>query len=99
MFYTSIVLFSGFSVFMFSQFGGTQALGMLVSITLLVAMLTNLMVLPSLLLSLDKFITTRSFKEPYFEAYDENEDTENEWGDLSIETDDELEDKNTQKTK
>ena len=86
MFYTSIVLFSGFSVFTFSQFGGTQALGLLVSITLLVAMITNLMVLPSLLLSLDKFITTRSFKEPYFEAYDEDEDAENEWSDLSIET-------------
>ncbi|MGB1730376.1 MAG: MMPL family transporter, partial [Crocinitomicaceae bacterium] len=83
MFYTSIVLFSGFSVFTFSQFGGTQALGLLVSITLLVAMLTNLMVLPSLLLSLDKFITTRSFKEPYFDAYDE--DSETEWDELSIE--------------
>jgi hypothetical protein len=58
------------------------------------------MVLPSLLLSLDKFITTRSFKEPYFEAYDEDEDAENEWGDLSIEADDEeLADKNTKKTK
>ena len=46
-------------------------------------MLTNLMVLPSLLLSLDKFITTRSFKEPYFDAYDE--DSETEWDELSIE--------------
>jgi predicted RND superfamily exporter protein len=83
MFYTSIVLFSGFSVFMFSQFGGTQALGMLVSITLLVAMLTNLMVLPSLLLSLDRLITTKSFKEPYFEAYDD--DDEVEWDELALE--------------
>ena len=83
MFYTSIVLFSGFSVFMFSQFGGTQALGMLVSITLLVAMLTNLMVLPSLLLSLDRLITTKSFKEPYFEAYDEEDEVE--WNALAVE--------------
>ena len=83
MFYTSIVLFSGFSVFMFSQFGGTQALGMLVSITLLVAMLTNLMVLPSLLLSLDRLITTKSFKEPYFEAYDD--EGEVEWDELALE--------------
>ena len=83
MFYTSIVLFSGFSVFMFSQFGGTQALGMLVSITLLVAMLTNLMVLPSLLLSLDRLITTKSFKEPYFEAYDDEDEVE--WDELALE--------------
>lgn len=82
MFYTSIVLFCGFSVFMFSQFGGTQALGLLISITLLVAMITNLVVLPSLLLSLDKLITTKSFKEPYFDAYDE--DSEINWNELPI---------------
>ena len=91
MFYTSIVLFSGFSVFTFSQFGGTQALGLLVSITLLVAMLTNLMVLPSLLLSLDKYLTTRSFKEPYFDAYEG--DSETEWDDLSIEKSNAIENK------
>ena len=52
MFYTSIVLFFGFSVFIVSNFGGTVALGALVSITLLLAMLSNLLLLPSLLLSL-----------------------------------------------
>ena len=52
MFYTSIVLFFGFSVFMSSEFGGTFALGGLVSITLLFAMLANLILLPSLLISL-----------------------------------------------
>jgi hypothetical protein len=62
-------------------------------------MMTNLMVLPSLLLSLDKYITTRSFKEPYFEAYDEHEDAENEWDDLSIESNIEPEDKNNEITK
>tara|TARA_B100000614_G_C14481449_1_gene466865 strand:- start:587 stop:1129 length:543 start_codon:yes stop_codon:yes gene_type:complete len=93
MFYTSIVLFSGFSVFTFSQFGGTQALGMLVSITLLIAMLTNLMVLPSLLLSLDRLITTKSFKEPYFEAYDEEDEVE--WNALALEK----EENNSQKIK
>jgi len=50
MFYTSIILFFGFSIFMASSYGGTQALGILVSITLLVAMLCNLVLLPSLLL-------------------------------------------------
>jgi uncharacterized protein len=76
MFYTSIVLFCGFSMFSFSQFGGTQALGLLVSMTLLVAMITNLVLLPSLLLTLDRLITTKSFEEPYFDVYDEEEDIE-----------------------
>ena len=53
MIYTSI-LFFGFSIFTASNFGGTQALGLLVSLTLFVAMLTNLVLLPSLLLSLEK---------------------------------------------
>ena len=51
MFYTSIVLFFGFFVFLFSGFGGTVALGGLVSVTLLVAMASNLILLPSLLLT------------------------------------------------
>ena len=53
MFYTSIVLFFGFSVFVISNFGGTVALGALVSATLLFAMLANLILLPSLLISLE----------------------------------------------
>ncbi len=51
MFYTSIVLFFGFLVFTASGFGGTIALGGLISVTLLVAMVTNLVLLPSLLLT------------------------------------------------
>lgn len=74
MFYTSIVLFFGFSMFALSQFGGTQALGLLVSLTLLVAMLTNLAVLPSLLLSLENRIATKAFREPYINIYDEEID-------------------------
>lgn len=54
MFYTSIVLFFGFSVFMLSSFGGTIALGGLVSLTLFVGMLSNLMLLPALVLTLNK---------------------------------------------
>ena len=57
MFYTSIVLFFGFSVFMTSNFGGTQALGGLVAVTLLMAMLANLILLPSLLISLEDSIS------------------------------------------
>ena len=59
MFYTSIVLFFGFSVFTISSFGGTKALGGLVSATLLFAMLSNLILLPSLLLSLEKSIANK----------------------------------------
>ncbi len=51
MIYTSIILFAGFIIFAFSSFGGTVALGILTSITLLVAMFTNLILLPSLLLT------------------------------------------------
>ena len=56
MFYTSIVLFFGFSVFMLSSFGGTIALGGLVALTLFFGMLSNLVLLPSLVLSLNKSI-------------------------------------------
>lgn len=83
MFYTSIVLFCGFSMFSFSDFGGTKALGLLVSLTLLVAMITNLVILPSLLLTLERKITTKSFEEPYFDAY--AEESELDWENLSIE--------------
>ncbi|MES2430431.1 MAG: MMPL family transporter [Bacteroidota bacterium] len=48
--YTSLVLIAGFVIFCFSSFGGTFALGWLTSITLLVATLTNLVLLPALLL-------------------------------------------------
>lgn len=54
MIYTAVILFWGFGIFAASSFGGTAALGVLISITLLVAMCTNLILLPALLLSLDK---------------------------------------------
>ncbi|MFD1817887.1 hypothetical protein SAMN04515674_101250 [Pseudarcicella hirudinis] len=54
MVYTAIILFCGFSIFAASSFGGTAAMGVMVSITLLVAMLTNLILLPSLLLTIAK---------------------------------------------
>jgi len=60
--YTSIVLFFGFSIFNMSTFGGTKALGMLVSITLLVAMFSNLILLPSLLLTLERSMTEKYTK-------------------------------------
>ncbi|MAJ37828.1 MAG: transporter [Flavobacteriaceae bacterium] len=65
MFYTSVVLFFGFSVFIISSYGGTKALGGLVSLTLLFAMLSNLILLPSLLLTLERSIANKKvLKEP-----------------------------------
>ncbi len=75
MFYTSIVLFFGFSVFTISSFGGTVALGALVSATLLFAMLANLLLLPSLLLSLERSIANKEvLKEPNFKIIPEEEE-------------------------
>jgi predicted RND superfamily exporter protein len=53
MIYTSIILFLGFVIFTASSFGGTRALGQLASVTLLIAMFGNLLLLPALLLSFD----------------------------------------------
>ncbi len=76
MLYTSVVLFFGFGIFSLSDFGGTVALGILVSIALLVAVTSNLILLPSLLASLERLTTTKSFKEPLLHIYDEEEDIE-----------------------
>ena len=71
MFYTSIVLFFGFSVFLSSNFGGTQALGGLVAVTLMMAMLANLILLPSLLISLEDSVSNyKDLKEPKLKILD-----------------------------
>lgn len=54
MFYTAMILFFGFFIFTASTFKGTQALGVLVSVTLLMAMICNLVLLPAFLMSLNK---------------------------------------------
>ncbi len=75
MFYTSIVLFFGFSVFTISSFGGTVALGALVSATLLFAMLSNLLLLPSLLLSLERSIANKQvLRKPSINIIPEEEE-------------------------
>ena len=70
MIYNAIILFFGFGIFALSDFGGTVALGVLVSITLLAAMMSNIFILPSLLLTLDKRTTNKEFKEPPVEYVD-----------------------------
>jgi uncharacterized protein len=89
MIYSSVVLFCGFAIFIFSSFGGTSALGYLISFTLLMALLSNLFILPSFLLSLEKRITTRRFKEPFLDIFDEEIDIELE--ELMIEKKDQKE--------
>lgn len=50
----ALVLFFGFGIFTASTFGGTMILGMLLSITLIIALVSNLTLLPALLVLLDK---------------------------------------------
>jgi predicted RND superfamily exporter protein len=52
--YTSVVLFAGFIIFAFSSFGGTIALGLLTSLTLVISMFTNIILLPALIMTFDK---------------------------------------------
>lgn len=76
MIYSSVVLFFGFAIFTRSSFGGTEAMGYLIAFTLIIALLSNLFLLPSLILSLDRRITTKAFKEPLIILFDEEEDIE-----------------------
>jgi uncharacterized protein len=74
--YTSIILLLGFCIFIFSTFGGTIALGFLISVTIFVGLFTNLFLLPSLLLSIDRAFTIKAYKEPLIAVFDEEEDIE-----------------------
>jgi hypothetical protein len=83
MIYTSIILFFGFIIFAGSDFGGTMYLGILTSLTLLIAMFTNLSVLPALLMAFDNGKglaknedTPFHLIEGYDEFYSEEEDEE-----------------------
>ena len=80
MFYTSIVLFFGFSSFLFSSYGGTKALGGLISFTLLVAMFSNLLLLPALVLFMDDiFKNKKNYSAPVnLEIYPKDKDEANE---------------------
>jgi predicted RND superfamily exporter protein len=70
-------------MFCFSSFGATVALGVLVSLSLFIAMFCNLIILPALLLSLDRYIAIKAYQEPFLSIYDEEEDIE--LSDLEIE--------------
>ncbi len=62
MIYIALILFFGFGIFAASSFGGTAALGMLISITLLMALIFNLTLLPAFLLSLEGYMNGRKEK-------------------------------------
>ena len=75
---TRLLFFSIAFIFTVSSFGGTIALGGLVSITLLFAMVSNLLLLPSLLLTFeDKIANKNVFKEPTIKIIPQEENTEN----------------------
>lgn len=77
MVYTAIILFFGFLIFSASSFGGTASLGKLLSVTLLMSMCSNLVLLPAFLVSLERRLTTKAFlSEPLFETHEEEEDIE-----------------------
>lgn len=63
MIYTSLILFAGFVSFTYSDFGGTQALGLLTSMTLGIAMFSNLIFLPVLLMTFDKEKNPENFRK------------------------------------
>ncbi|PSL35254.1 efflux RND transporter permease subunit [Chitinophaga ginsengisoli] len=72
--YTSLILLAGFMIFSFSEFGGTKALGWLTSLTLLMAMITNLTILPALLLWMEKALLKKAQKKQLWNALDEESD-------------------------
>ena len=90
MLYTSIVLFFGFVIFVFSDFGGTVALGLLTSLTLLFAMITNLTILPALLMVFDSGKRNLNYHPliEHYEFYTEEEDEEIDTQSLLIKSND-----------
>ena len=90
MLYTSIILFFGFVIFIFSDFGGTVALGLLTSLTLFFAMITNLTLLPALLMVFDSGKRNQNFHPliEHYEFYIEDEDEEIDTQNLLIKEND-----------
>lgn len=68
MIYTAVILFFGFIIFVGSSVGGTIALGLFTAITLMIALLSNLLLLPSLLISYD--IAKSNKSKPLIEIND-----------------------------
>jgi hypothetical protein len=74
--YTSCILLAGFIIFTPSEFGGTRALGVLTSITLFIALFSNLILLPALVEHFDVPSTQAELETGWInesEVEDENE--------------------------
>ncbi len=83
MIYTSIILFCGFAIFAASSFGGTVALGVLVSLTLLMSMFTNLILLPAILLSIHrKSLNNEIVEEPLIDMEESIEERGKDLSDI-----------------
>ena len=91
MLYTSIILIFGFGIFILSAYGGSRSLGILVSTALLVAMFSNIILLPSLLMTLEHHFNKKVFKEPFIQIY--NEEDEIDLDELKIEGEEDNENK------
>lgn len=74
--YTSLILIAGFGVFALSQFDGTKSLGYLTSLTLLLAMVTNLTLQPALLMWMDK--AARRISDPVGLVDEDDDDDEDQ---------------------
>jgi predicted RND superfamily exporter protein len=78
-FYTSVVLIFGFAIFTLSNFSGTIALGGLISVTLTFAMFANLLVLPALVLTTEKWGGKKEFiEEPVINVFRDNDPEESD---------------------
>jgi len=79
MIYTAIILFAGFFIFSASAFGGTSSWGKLISVTLLMSMISNLVLLPAFLVSMERRLNAKAIlQEPLFEIHDEEEDIDHD---------------------
>ena len=91
MIYTSIILVLGFGMFIISEWGGARGMGILVSTALFVAMFSNILLLPSLLMTLEHHFNKKVFNEQFIQIY--NEEDEIDLDELKIEGEDYDEDK------
>ncbi|MCB0698330.1 MAG: MMPL family transporter [Chitinophagales bacterium] len=74
--YTSLILIAGFGVFILSKFDGTKSLGLLTSMTLFIAMITNLILQPALLLWMDKILKKSKSPKWFINEDDEEQETQ-----------------------
>ncbi len=74
MIYTAVILIFGFGIFILSEYGGSRSLGILVSTALLVAAFSNIILLPSLLMSLEHHFNKKVFEDQFIQIYNEEDE-------------------------